>query len=154
MEIEIHNLLIKCNKSISFAESITGGAMAYRMVKNPGCSAYFLGSLVTYSRGAKQELLSVSAKTIDMFGEVSCEVAAEMSLGALQTFHSDFAVAITGIAGPTGETATKPLGMVCFALSSKEKETISWTDFFQGERLFVIDRAVEAALKQLYDYIS
>lgn len=151
LENKIHNLLIERKFTLALAESLTGGSLAYSFVKIPGCSAYLMGSIVAYSNLAKKELLSVSAKTLESFGEVSEEAAYEMAEGALQKFHSDFSLSVTGIAGPTGATEKKPVGMVCFALASKKKKTLAWTAFFEGEREVIIKKTLQEALERLFE---
>jgi PncC family amidohydrolase len=153
MSQALHTLLCERKKTLSLAESITGGALGLNIVKNPGCSLYFLGSIVAYSKEAKMELLNVSEKTLKNFGEVSEETALEMSLGVLKKFHSDFALATTGIAGPSGATFDKPIGMVSFCIASKDKDPLYWTSFFQGQRDNIIEQAVSTAMLRLVDYV-
>lgn len=97
------------------AESCTGGWVAQEVTAVAGSSAWFDRGFVTYSNDAKQEMLGVRAQTLDRYGAVSEETAREMALGALGRSKGTLALAITGIAGPSGGTEAKPVGTVCFA---------------------------------------
>lgn len=101
----------------TFAESCTGGLAAFCVTSVPGISEYFPGSAVTYGNRAKIELLGVAPETIDTHGAVSGQCAAEMACGALRLFGAEYAVSITGIAGPGGGSAEKPVGTVWFAIA-------------------------------------
>lgn len=103
-------------KSISIAESCTGGLVASYLTSIPGSSEYFTTGIVSYSNEIKIKLLNVNSKTLDKFGAVSEEVAKEMAMGSMKTANSDIAVSVTGIAGPGGGTKNKPVGMVWFVL--------------------------------------
>lgn len=106
--------LIKKNWRISFAESCTGGKCCGALVDEPGASAVLDVSFITYANEAKIKYLGVSPNAIEEFGVVSEPVAAQMACGAAENAKSQVAVGITGVAGPTGGTAAKPVGMVCF----------------------------------------
>jgi nicotinamide-nucleotide amidase len=108
---------------IATAESCTGGLVAGLLTDIPGSSAVVERGFVTYSNEAKTELIGVPAELIATHGAVSEAVARAMAEGALARSHADVAVAITGIAGPTGGTAAKPVGLVHFALASKSRPT-------------------------------
>jgi nicotinamide-nucleotide amidase len=111
-------LLTQRKQSLVLAESCTGGLIASRVTDVPGASAVFLCGLVTYSNEAKQNLLGVRAETLDRHGAVSEPVAREMAEGARVRFHADYALAVTGIAGPDGGTEEKPVGTVFIALAT------------------------------------
>lgn len=102
---------------ISFAESCTGGMAAARLVDVPSASTVFDGSFVTYANEAKVQMLGVNPDTIAEHGVVSEEVAAQMASGAAEKLRAEVGVGITGVAGPSGGTPGKPVGMVCFGIS-------------------------------------
>ena len=119
---EIENVVVKLlaqkKKTLALAESCTGGLIANRITDVPGASEVFLGGVVSYANAAKEKFLSVRAETLQSHGAVSEAIAREMALGAKEKFNSDFAIAVTGIAGPSGGTAEKPVGTVFIALAS------------------------------------
>jgi nicotinamide-nucleotide amidase len=118
LEAVVGGLLRERRLTLALAESCTGGLVGHRVTNVPGSSAYFLGGAEVYSNGAKTALLGVSAATLERHGAVSEETAAEMAAGARRVFGADVAVATTGIAGPDGGTAEKPVGTVCFGLAA------------------------------------
>ncbi len=120
MEEVVGNYLKKSYKTLSAAESCTGGYLSHLITSIPGSSAYFKGSVVSYTNKAKIELLGVPEQKIIKYGAVSQEVAEAMALGALNRFSSDYALAISGIAGPDGGTPDKPVGTVWIALASSD----------------------------------
>jgi nicotinamide-nucleotide amidase len=104
-------------RTLALAESCTGGFIANQITNVPGASKIFLGGVVAYSNEVKQKFLGVRGRTLEQHGAVSRAVAAEMAEGARKRFDADFAIAVTGIAGPTGGTKTKPTGTVFIALA-------------------------------------
>jgi len=119
MEAVVVRLLTAGNKTLALAESCTGGGIANRVTNVPGASAVFLGGLVTYSNAAKQKFLGVRAETLATHGAVSEAVAREMAEGARRQTGADYALAVTGIAGPGGGTDEKPVGTVILALAGE-----------------------------------
>ena len=117
LEREILRLLVERRQTLALAESCTGGCLADRLTNVPGASAAFVGGVVAYSNAAKQKFLGVRAETLRRHGAVSEAVAREMAEGARRRFGADFALAVTGIAGPTGGTRRKPIGTVFLALA-------------------------------------
>lgn len=113
-EVILVNKLIQNNFTISFAESCTGGLCASKIVNVPNASNVFNTSFITYSNQSKIEILGVDANTIEEYGVVSEEVACLMASGCAKKAKSNIGVGISGIAGPTGGTPNKPVGMVCF----------------------------------------
>jgi len=112
------HLLARRKKNLALAESCTGGFIANGITNVPGASEIFLGGVVAYSNGVKKNFLGVRATTLKKHGAVSEFVAREMAEGARKKFGADFAVAVTGIAGPSGGTKGKPVGTVFIALAS------------------------------------
>ena len=134
----------------SCAESCTGGLLAAAMTETPGSSAWFDRGVVAYSNTAKQQLLGVHAETLERFGAVSEETAMEMAAGVLAgAAETDFAVSTTGVAGPTGGTPGKPVGMVCFGFATRTDQgvvTRAETRVFEGDRRVIRAAAVTFAL--------
>lgn len=117
LETVVVRMLTEQHRTVAVAESCTGGFLAHRLTNVPGASAVLLGGAVTYADQVKSELLGVPAELIKTHGAVSEPVARAMAEGARQRFHADFALAVTGIAGPGGGTAAKPVGTVFIALA-------------------------------------
>ncbi len=134
------------NKKLVTAESCTGGMIASAMTDLAGSSDVFERGFVTYSNDAKHELLNVKNETLDQFGAVSEETAAEMVSGALNNSHADIAVSVTGIAGPSGGSDEKPVGTVCFGLAEKGNTVRAQTQVFSGSRSEVRDASTKHAL--------
>ena len=144
----LSKLLISNDLTISVAESCTGGSLSRALTSIPGASSYFDCGYITYSNQSKTEMLGVDIQTIKTFGAVSEEVALEMVIGLATRSHSDIAVSVTGVAGPTGGTSEKPVGMVCLGFSYGGKTSTS-TQLFSGDRASIVSQSVSYALKQL-----
>lgn len=134
--------------TIAAAESCSGGEVAHRLTSVPGSSAYFLGSIVAYANEAKAALLGVPQAVLDSVGAVSEPSARAMAEGARRAFGADYAVATTGIAGPGGATARKPVGLVYVALAGPDG-TECHVHHFAGDRAAVVNAAAGAALHLL-----
>lgn len=136
---------------IATAESCTGGLIAGCLTQVSGSSAVMDRGFVTYANAAKTEMLGVPADLIAEHGAVSDLVAAAMAQGTLRHSRADRAIAVTGIAGPTGGTATKPVGLVYIARSTKEGETAVERHVFAGDRDAVRTQTVRRALEMLLE---
>ena len=141
----VGKLLLARKKTLASAESFTGGRIGAAVTETPGASAYYLGSLVAYSNRAKVDLLGVRTVTLERHGAVSAEVAEEMAAGARERFDCDFALSSTGIAGPDGGSAEKPVGLVYLGLATRRGAT-SVRHVFGGSRDEVIARSTSYAL--------
>ncbi len=148
LEKAILNQMEAMGLTLSVAESCTGGYVSHLLTQHPGSSKVFAGGGVVYSNELKQQILGVNASTINNFGAVSEETVAEMLNGALKTFHTHFAIAITGIAGPDGGTADKPVGTVWIAVGSEKNKAIK-KFAFSSKRVQNIERSAAAALSML-----
>ncbi|GAB6098674.1 competence/damage-inducible protein A [Halanaerocella petrolearia] len=136
LEKVVANLLWDQELTIAVAESCTGGLIGHRMTNVAGSSAYFERGIISYSNQAKKELLDVKEETLAEFGAVSSQTAKEMALGAKELSNTDIGLSITGIAGPGGATAEKPVGLVYIALADEEG-VASYQFNFSGSRLRV-----------------
>jgi nicotinamide-nucleotide amidase len=133
---------------LTTAESCTGGLMAARLTDPPGASRFLAAGLVTYSDGAKIRVLGVRPETLAAYGAVSEPVVREMVTGARTAGESEAAIAITGVAGPGGGSADKPVGTVWLAASVLDRIVVE-RHHFPGDRVAVREAAVRAALKLL-----
>jgi nicotinamide-nucleotide amidase len=136
------------------AESCTGGWVAKQVTDRAGSSAWFDRGFVTYSNDAKVDMLGVSMATLDQHGAVSEAVVAEMALGALAHSRGSLAVAVSGIAGPGGGAAHKPVGTVWFAWAMSDGGVVTKVYHFEGDRDAVRRQAVEVALRGLIRMIE
>ncbi len=135
---------------VATAESCTGGLVAAAITAVAGSSDWFERGFVTYSNAAKVDLLAVPSATLARFGAVSTETALAMAEGALRGGGAQWAVAVTGVAGPSGGTATKPVGTVCFAWAGPGVTETLRTQL-QGDRAGVRNESVHIALKGLLE---
>lgn len=119
---------------LATAESCTGGWIAKCCTDMAGSSAWFDRGFITYSNAAKQDMLGVRAETLAQYGAVSEAVVAEMATGALRHSQAHIAVAVSGIAGPSGGSPEKPVGTVCFAWAMRNGEVLTKTCQFAGDR--------------------
>ena len=148
IEQVIANLLLDKKKTVSTAESCTGGNMAHMLTAMAGSSAYFKGAVVAYSNEVKANVLGVNPNDLEGFGAVSQQVVEQMATGACKVIGSDYAIATSGIAGPDGGTDEKPVGTVWIAVASAEK-VISEKFVFSKERGRNIRMASQAGFNML-----
>lgn len=149
---ELGRALVARGWRVATAESCTGGLVAAAITSVAGSSGWFERGFVTYSNDAKQGMLGVGSELLDRFGAVSEAVAGAMAEGALAHGTADCAVGVTGIAGPDGGTATKPVGMVCFGWAARGSTPIVTTRHFPGDREAVRQAAVAVALAGLIEH--
>jgi len=136
------------HKKLSFAESCSGGSLAHFFTSQSGASSVYDGSLITYSNTLKANWLAVDDTALEHHGAVSAEVVSEMSEGAMNVSFADYALAISGIAGPTGGTETKPVGTIY--ISARSKTTVHTERFyFEGDRNYIQEQSVLMAVKML-----
>lgn len=152
IEEHIGNLLKSSNKTLCTAESMTGGKIASTIVSVPGSSAYFNGGVIAYSSKIKQELLGVSPETIKNHSVVSSEVVQEMAISARKTTKSDYAIAVSGNAGPTSDNTSSAVGVVFIAVAS-DKGVVVEEFNFGHPREKVINRSVNKSLQMLQQEI-
>ena len=138
---------------LTTAESCTGGWMAQIVTSVSGSSEWFERGFVTYTNISKREMLGVKTTILSRHGAVSEPTARAMAEGALANSHAQVAVAITGIAGPSGGTPEKPVGTVCFAWAGRKRDTVSAKHLFSGDREGIRRQAVATALQGLLDFL-
>lgn len=141
------------NLTISTAESCTGGMIASAITNVSGSSQFFGTGVVTYSNEAKMKLIGVKKETLEKYGAVSEQTASEMAEGVLKLGEADVSVAVTGIAGPTGGTPEKPVGLVYIGVSGKYG-TFAYKNNFDGNRDEVRKQTVERAFELVFDYLN
>ncbi len=152
--VKLVNLLKDKNSKIAFAESLTGGMLTSMLVDVPGSSCVLDGSVVSYSNNVKMCKLNVPESILKSVGAVSAECADYMAAGVLQLMMSDFAVSVTGIAGPGGEEPGKPVGTVYIGVADKSGFNKSYRFVFEGNRTDVRKATCNQALKLIIDYIE
>lgn len=151
LEYAVGRLLAARKLTIACAESCTGGLLSGRLTAVPGSSAYVMGGVVSYTNEVKVSHLGVKQATLDAVGAVSQETAGEMAEGIRCRMHTDIGVGITGIAGPGGATADKPVGLVYISVSGCNG-TVVTRNVFQGNRQQVRWQATEKALEMVAEY--
>jgi len=149
---EIGTLLREKGLTLGTVESATGGLISHLITNIPGSSDYFKGSIVSYSNEVKIKVAGVRKESIDKEGAVSARVAEEMAAGGKRLLEVDICISDTGIAGPSGGTTDKPVGLFYLGLSSSSVTT-SRRHIFQGSREENKWSAAQAALKFLYEYL-
>ncbi|RUO22496.1 damage-inducible protein CinA [Aliidiomarina iranensis] len=160
LKSSVHELVKKLSEQLlnkgyrlATAESCTGGGIAAHCTDLAGSSAWFEGAIVSYSNAMKMNLLGVSANILEEHGAVSKECAAAMVSGLCSRLHTEVGISVTGVAGPTGGSKEKPVGMVCFGFAVDNK---TWTDiqYFSGDRAQVRAQSVHHALTKLIEYLE
>ncbi len=153
LEVQLGDLLRQREATVCTAESCTGGLIASRLTDISGSSAYMLGGIVAYANPVKQQLLGVRQGTLMAYGAVSEPVAAEMALGARERFSADFALSVTGIAGPGGGTPAKPVGLTYIGLAygdgAVDVQHVTWA----GDRMANKRHSADAALQMLINWL-
>jgi nicotinamide-nucleotide amidase len=148
LESVVGKLLVRKGATLATAESCTGGRIAHRITSVPGSSAYFNGGVVAYSNEVKVNILGVDSTVIEKCGAVSSEVARQMAEGVRRILNADYAIATTGIAGPTGGTTEKPVGLCWFGIATPY-ETKTFSRHFTNDRDVNIAAAASMALYTL-----
>ena len=144
----VGDALKDCGMTLATAESCTGGMIGQMMTETPGASGYFLGGIVAYANSAKTAMLNVPAEVIESHGAVSEQVADAMARGAREKFGADFALSVTGIAGPDGGSDDKPVGLVYIALSGPSSTKVH-RHIFSGARDIIRRRAALTTINHL-----
>jgi PncC family amidohydrolase len=151
-EVGAHFLATKM--TCATAESCTGGLVGHLLTEISGCSAYFMGGAIVYSNEIKARVLGVNEQTLEIDGAVSYATAKQMAMGALQLYGVDVAVAVTGIAGPGGGSATKPVGLVFVHVAGRDGyhrgERFVWPADRTGNKLL----SAQAALQMILEYLT
>ena len=153
MENELGKLLTEKKLTIACAESCSGGLLTSRLTDVAGSSAYVQGSIVSYSNEVKNSVLHVKAETLKNFGAVSEQTARQMSTNVRELFKTDIGVGVTGIAGPSGGTADKPVGTVYISASYLDKIVVQLFNF-SGNRTEIKNQACDAAMKMVIELVS
>jgi nicotinamide-nucleotide amidase len=153
MEEVVGRLLSQSRKTLSVAESCTGGLIGHRLTNVAGSSGYFQGGVVSYSNQSKADILHVDPKTLEKHGAVSAQTAEEMARGIRKQMKSDLGLAVTGIAGPDGGTGEKPVGTVYIGLDSADG-TVSRRYRFWGRRKQVKLNTSTMALDWVRRYLN
>lgn len=146
-------LLTKKRLTVSVAESCTGGLISNRLTNISGSSKYFKAGLIAYSNQVKIKQLKIPSKIIKQYGAASKEVAINMAKNIRRLTNSDLGLGITGIAGPTGGTKAKPVGLVFIALATNKKCVFKKFNF-KGKRLSIKRKSSSEALKLLLEYLA
>lgn len=151
---DVAQRLILNQEMLAVAESCTGGWLAKVCTDMAGSSTWFERGFVTYSNEAKYEMLGVSLESINTYGAVSQQTVEAMVTGALSHSHANWAIAISGVAGPNGGTEANPVGSVWFAWMKKNQQAVTSKQLFSGDRNQVRQQSVEFALEQLFKLLK
>lgn len=151
---QVGKALLAQKLMLATAESCTGGWVAQVVTQTSGSSQWFDRGFVTYTNEAKLDMLGVSGETLQRYGAVSEQTVKEMAEGALKHSRAQITLAISGVAGPTGGTAEKPVGMVCFAWARSGYPTQTSIQYFQGDRAQVRQQSVQFVLQRLVSMVT
>jgi PncC family amidohydrolase len=154
LEQQVGDALLEKQWTIGTAESCTGGLVLHRLTNIPGSSGYVAGGVVAYSNQIKQAVLGVKQGTLIAHGAVSEQTAQEMALGARKLLKTDIAVSVTGIAGPGGGTAEKPVGLTYIALAGPDDLLLVQRHIWDGDREAVKSASADAVLQMVLDSIQ
>lgn len=150
---QLAQTLIESQLTVSTAESCTGGLLSHVLTSVSGSSHYFTGGVIAYSNDIKEKVLSVPKATLVNHGAVCQNTALAMANGIRQKFHTDIGLSTTGIAGPTGGTPEKPIGLVWIGISTSE-DTVAYENYFSGERDAIKHQTVSVVLSILLGLIK
>ena len=145
--------LLNLDKTLSISESCTGGKISSEITKISGVSKIFLSSIVTYSNKSKTKLLKIDKKVLDKHGAVSEKIARLMARNCLKINNSDFAISTTGIAGPSGATKNKPVGLTFIGIASKNK-TYVYRFKFKGSRISIQNKITKKTFELFYKILK
>jgi len=153
LETLIGEILTQRGLTLAAAESCTGGLVSHRITNISGSSIYFVGGVVAYANATKMSQLGVRKETLEKFGAVSKETVLEMAFGVRHALKADIGIAVSGIAGPGGGTAEKPVGFTWIGLSASgidQARQYTWP----GDRQTVKEQSAQAVLQMLFDFLS
>ena len=150
---ELGEILIQRGLMLVSAESCTGGWVGQTVTSIPGSSKWYERGFITYSNNSKSEMLGVSHRSLEKFGAVSEQIAAEMAAGAISSSCAQVSLAVTGIAGPGGSTEGKPVGMICHSWAIKNGLARTAVCFLEGDRESIRKQAVVIALQGMIDLL-
>ena len=153
VEERVAKRLTETRQTLATAESCSGGLIAHRVTSVPGASVFFLGGIVAYGNAVKTAQLGVPENLLAAHGAVSEPVAQAMAEGVRGRFGTDFGVAVTGIAGPTGGTPAKPVGLVYVAVAQEGQNQLA-RHVFEGSRASIKEQTAEAALVLLWEQMQ
>jgi len=152
--LNLQNLLRQNNKTVTTAESCTGGLIASMITQISGSSNIFNGAIVTYSNKIKHQELGVKNQTLEKYGAVSIEVVNEMLDGVIKKFNANYAIAVSGIAGPKGGTKNKPVGTVIIGIFGENIDKNIEIFNFKGNRKEIQIQTAKYSLKKFYNLFS
>jgi len=152
--LKLQNLLKTHNKTLTTAESCTGGLIASKITEIAGSSNIFNGAVVTYSNEIKTQELGVKKQTLDNYGAVSIQVVEEMLDGVIKKFNADYAIAVSGVAGPDGGTKSKPVGTVVIGIMGLSEGKNVKVCHFSGDRNEVQEKAANQSLEEILKFFQ